>query len=162
VMSATFLTHLEHQWRSLAWRPWLDAFMHDYKLLRYDVRGCGLSDRDPPDLSFENWVRDFARVIDAAAFDRFAILATCLGGSLEYLQSWAEQMRLATSADSAARLLETGWNVDVQDAARKLKCPVLVVHPERDSVVPIEEGRFLAGLIPDSRFIQLDSQNHMP
>ena len=26
VMSATWLTHLEHQWRSLAWRPWLDAF----------------------------------------------------------------------------------------------------------------------------------------
>ncbi len=232
VMSATFLTHLEHQWRSLAWRPWLDAFMHDYKLLRYDVRGCGLSDRDPPDLSFENWVRDFARVIDAAAFDRFAILATCWGGSiaieyaarhpervshlilygtyargrfrwpdrpnererarallemmkfgwgqeshnllrmwaaafqpggsLEYLQSWAEQMGLATSADSAARLLETGWNIDVQDAARKLRCPVLVVHPERDSVVPIEEGRWLAGLIPGSRFIQLGSQNHMP
>ena len=60
VMSATFLTHLEHQWRSLAWRPWLDAFVHDHELLRYDVRGCGLSDRDPPELSFESWVRDFA------------------------------------------------------------------------------------------------------
>lgn len=73
-MSATWLTHLEHQWRSLAWRPWLEAFVHDHRLLRYDARGCGLSDRDAPDLSFENWVRDFARVIDAAAFDRFAIL----------------------------------------------------------------------------------------
>src|ERR671929_116443 len=72
------------------------------------------------------------------------------------------KMRRATSADNAARLLEVSWNTDVQDAARKLKCPVLVVHPERDSVVPIEEGRWLAGLIPDSRFIQLDSQNHMP
>jgi len=232
VMSATWLTHLEHQWRSLAWRPWLDAFVENHKLLRYDARGCGLSDRDVPDLSFDNWVRDFTRVIDAAAFDRFAILATCWGGpvaieyaarfpervshlilygtyargrlrwsdrpnererarlllelmkfgwgqeshnllhmwasafqpggSLDYLRSWAEQMRLATSARDAARLLEIGWNVDVQDAARKLKCPVLVVHPERDSVVPIEEGRLLARLVPDCRFIQLDSQNHMP
>jgi pimeloyl-ACP methyl ester carboxylesterase/DNA-binding CsgD family transcriptional regulator len=232
VMSATWLTHLEHQWRSLAWRPWLETFVHDHKLLRYDARGCGLSDRDAPDLSFENWVRDFERVIDAAGFDRFAILATCWGGpvaieyaarhpqrvshlilygtyargrfqwsgrpnererarlllelmkfgwgqeshnllhmwasafqpggSLEYLRSWAEQMRLATSANNAAHLLEIGWKADVQDAARKLECPVLVVHPERDSVVPIDEGRLLAGLIPDSRFIQLDSQNHMP
>src|SRR5215475_1293570 len=86
VMSATWLTHLEHQWRSLAWRPWLEAFVHDHKLLRYDARGCGLSDRDAPDLSFENWVRDLASVIDAAGFDRFAILATCWGGpvAIEY------------------------------------------------------------------------------
>src|SRR5690242_13237164 len=43
VMSATWLTHLEHQWRSIAWRPWLDIFTRDYKLLRHDSRGCGLS-----------------------------------------------------------------------------------------------------------------------
>jgi pimeloyl-ACP methyl ester carboxylesterase len=24
---ATWVTHLEHQWRSLAWRPWLDALV---------------------------------------------------------------------------------------------------------------------------------------
>jgi pimeloyl-ACP methyl ester carboxylesterase len=101
VMSATFLTHLEHQWRSLAWRPWLDAFMHDYKLLRYDVRGCGLSDRDPPDLSFENWVRDFARVIDAAAFDRFAILATCGAG-----RSRSNMQRVIRSASATSFSME--------------------------------------------------------
>ena len=55
VMTAKWLTHLEHQWRSLAWRPWLEAFVHDHKLLRYDARGCGLSDRDAPDRSFDNW-----------------------------------------------------------------------------------------------------------
>jgi DNA-binding NarL/FixJ family response regulator len=36
------------------------------------------------------------------------------------------------------------------------------VHPERDAVVPLEQGRLLASLIPDARFVQLDSQNHMP
>jgi DNA-binding CsgD family transcriptional regulator len=35
------------------------------------------------------------------------------------------------------------------------------VHPERDKVVPIEEGRLVASLIPDCRFVQLDSENHM-
>ena len=67
VMSATWLTHLEHQWRSLAWRPWLDAFTREHRVLRYDSRGCGLSDRDAGDLSFETWLRDFERVIEAAA-----------------------------------------------------------------------------------------------
>jgi DNA-binding winged helix-turn-helix (wHTH) protein len=72
VMSATWLTHLEHQWRSLAWQPWLEAFSREHKLLRYDSRGCGLSDRDAGDLSFETWVRDFECVIDAAGFRQFS------------------------------------------------------------------------------------------
>jgi pimeloyl-ACP methyl ester carboxylesterase/DNA-binding CsgD family transcriptional regulator len=230
VMASTWLTHLEHQWRSLAWRPWLDTF-REFKVLRHDSRGCGLSDRDTDKLSFENWVNDLARVVDAAGFDRFPILATCWGGpvaveyaarypkrvshlvlygtyargrlqvgdadvtrkarlmleltrlgwgkendafmqvwsstfqpggTLDYLRSWAEQMRLATTAENAVRLLEIGWSADVREAARKLKCPVLVIHAERDCAVPIAEGRLLASLIPDCRFIQFDSQNHMP
>jgi pimeloyl-ACP methyl ester carboxylesterase len=86
VMSATWLTHLEHQWRSLAWRPWLDAFTSEHSVLRYDSRGCGLSDRNANDLSFETWVRDFECVIEAADFRRFALVATCWGGpiAIEY------------------------------------------------------------------------------
>jgi pimeloyl-ACP methyl ester carboxylesterase len=64
VMSATWLTHLEHQWQSLAWRPWLDAFTSEHKVLRHDSRGCGLSDRSTKDLSFETWVRDLECVVE--------------------------------------------------------------------------------------------------
>ena len=48
------------------------------------------------------------------------------------------------------------------EAARKIKCPVLIVHPERDVNVAIDEGRLLASLIPHCRFVQLDTENHMP
>ena len=94
VMSATWLTHLEHQWRSLAWRPWLDAFTREHKLLRYDSRGCGLSDRDAGDLSFETWVRDFECIIEAAALPRFALVATCQGGpiAIEYAARHPERV----------------------------------------------------------------------
>jgi DNA-binding CsgD family transcriptional regulator len=71
-------------------------------------------------------------------------------------------MRLATAPKTAARLLEIGWTTDAREAARKLKCPVLVLHPVGDRVAPLEEGHLLASLIPNSRFIELDSQNHMP
>ena len=47
----------------------------------------------------------------------------------------------ATSAEMAVRLLGIGWSVDMSEAARNIKCPVLVMHPERDAVVPIDEGR---------------------
>jgi DNA-binding CsgD family transcriptional regulator len=84
------------------------------------------------------------------------------GGTVEHLRSWGEQQRAATSAETAARLLEIGWNADVREAARKIKCPVLILHPAGDDVVPIEEGRSLVSLIPGSRFVEIDSENHMP
>lgn len=80
VMSATWLTHLEHQWRSLAWRPWLEAFSREHTLVRYDQRGCGLSDRELGDVSFETWLSDFEGVVDAAGFERFSLLGTSSAG----------------------------------------------------------------------------------
>ena len=84
------------------------------------------------------------------------------GGTIEHMRSWCDQMLQATSAETAVDLMRIGWEADVTDAARKIRCPVLIVHPERDGVVPIEEGRTLASLIPNCRFVQLDSDNHMP
>jgi pimeloyl-ACP methyl ester carboxylesterase/DNA-binding CsgD family transcriptional regulator len=232
VMSATWLSHLEHQWRSLAWQPWLDVFTREYKVLRHDSRGCGLSDRSFGDLSFETWIRDLECVVDAAGFKRFAIVGTCWGGPIaveyavrhpervshlvlygtyargrmrrtdipaeaqkgsvlgdltrlgwgqenhafvqiwsslfqpggtpEHSRSWCDQMRAATSAETAIRLFQIASHTDVRDVAPTVSCPALVVHAERDMVAPIEEGRLLASLIPDSRFVQLDSENHMP
>jgi pimeloyl-ACP methyl ester carboxylesterase/DNA-binding CsgD family transcriptional regulator len=229
VMSASWLTHLEHQWRSLAWKPWLEYFSGRHTLLRYDSRGCGLSDRDVREISFDIWRRDFEAVINAAGFDRFDLLGTCQGGPLavdyaarhpervrrlvlygsysrglarrnaeqagrgqvlldmlglgwgqdshaylqvwaslfqpggtiEHLRSWSEQQRLSTTAQTAALMFRTTFNVDVQDAARRIKCSTLVINPERDALVPLDEGRRLAGLIPDARFVTLDTDNHM-
>jgi DNA-binding CsgD family transcriptional regulator len=84
------------------------------------------------------------------------------GGTLEHLRSWCEQQHQATSAENAARLLPVSWQLDLTETARQIGTPTLVLHVDRDRVVPIEEGRFLAGLIPDCRFVQLDSENHMP
>ena len=58
--------------------------------------------------------------------------------------------------------MEAGWIIDVSDAARRIRCPVLVIVADRDVVTPIEEARLLAGLIPDCRFVQVDTVNHMP
>jgi DNA-binding NarL/FixJ family response regulator len=84
------------------------------------------------------------------------------GGSIEHLRSWSEQMRAASTPELALCLLPVGWNVDIREAASRIRCPTLVLHAERDRVVPIEEGRLLASLIPNSRFVALDSENHMP
>jgi pimeloyl-ACP methyl ester carboxylesterase/DNA-binding CsgD family transcriptional regulator len=86
VMPPTWLNHLEYEWKSLAWRPWLEHFSRDYTLLRQDLRGTGLSDRSRGAISVENWVRDFATVVDAAGLQRFPLVGVCQGGpiAIEY------------------------------------------------------------------------------
>jgi len=66
----------------MAWRPWLEALSSRYRLLRYDPRGCGLSDRNVEKASLESWVRDFGAVVHAAGLDRFSLLGICQGGPI--------------------------------------------------------------------------------
>src|SRR5829696_10309232 len=74
VRSPTWLTHLDFGWESPVWRHWLDALGDSYTVLRYDERGCGLSDRDVEDFSLETRIADLATVIDAAGFEDFTLL----------------------------------------------------------------------------------------
>jgi pimeloyl-ACP methyl ester carboxylesterase/DNA-binding CsgD family transcriptional regulator len=82
VKAATWLSHLEHDLESPVWRHWLQELSARYRLLRYDERGCGLSDWNVPELSFESWVRDFEALVDAAGIERFAILGISQGAPI--------------------------------------------------------------------------------
>lgn len=82
VLQPSWLTHLDYQKRSVAWQPWLEALASRYRLIRYDPRGCGLSDRDISNLSFDTWVRDAGAVADAAGLDRFSLVGICQGGAV--------------------------------------------------------------------------------
>ncbi|MEX0406029.1 alpha/beta fold hydrolase [Aquibium sp. LZ166] len=82
VLMPSWLTHLEYQGRSVAWQPWLDALSSRYTLIRYDPRGCGLSDRDVSNLSFDAWVQDFAALADRLELDSFPLIGTCQGGAV--------------------------------------------------------------------------------
>ena len=64
------------------WRHWLDALGDGNTLVRYDERGCGLSDREVGDLSVDTWVADLESVVDAAGLDRFALLGISQGAAV--------------------------------------------------------------------------------
>jgi pimeloyl-ACP methyl ester carboxylesterase/DNA-binding CsgD family transcriptional regulator len=80
VRTATWLTHLEFDWESPVWRHWLVGLAERHTLLRYDERGCGLSDRDVEDLSLEARVADLEAVVTAAGFDQIALLGMSQSG----------------------------------------------------------------------------------
>lgn len=131
VKAATWLSHLEHDVESPVGRHWLSELGARYRLLRYDERGCGLSDWQVPDLRFDNWLKDLETVVDAAGAQRFAILGISQGASIAMayavkhpervthlvLHGWYARGRLVRSstpqqveeAEMMCRLAELGW-----------------------------------------------------
>jgi pimeloyl-ACP methyl ester carboxylesterase len=51
-----------------------------FRLVRYDERGCGLSDWDVSRFAFDDWVDDLETVVDTAGLDRFPLLGLSQGG----------------------------------------------------------------------------------
>ena len=80
VKAANWLSHLDYDWESPVWRHWLAELSRRFRLIRYDERGCGLSDWDIARFSFGDWVDDLEAVIDAAGLDRFPLLGISQGG----------------------------------------------------------------------------------
>ena len=74
-----WLTHLEHDWRSPVWRPFLDALGASFSVTRYDQRGSGLSARSVDRLDLEAMTDDLEAVADASGLDRFPIYAGSQG-----------------------------------------------------------------------------------
>ena len=60
--AANWPSHLDYDWESPAWRHWLADLSRRFRLIRYDERGCGLSDWDIARFSFEDWVDDLEAV----------------------------------------------------------------------------------------------------
>ena len=82
VRVATWLTHLESDWDSPVWRHWLESLGESHTVVRYDERGCGLSDPEIGDLSVDTWVGDLEAVIDAAGLERFDLLGLSQGAAI--------------------------------------------------------------------------------
>lgn len=80
VKAANWLGHLAYDWESPVWRHWLAELSGRFRLVRYDERGCGLSDWDIGQFSFDAWVDDLETVVDAAGLDRFPLLGISQGG----------------------------------------------------------------------------------
>jgi DNA-binding winged helix-turn-helix (wHTH) protein/fermentation-respiration switch protein FrsA (DUF1100 family) len=79
VRAGHFLTHLEMDWSSPVWGPYLEALSERHTLLRYDQRGTGLSDPDLGALTLEAQAEDLIAVVDAAEIERFPLIASSQG-----------------------------------------------------------------------------------
>jgi pimeloyl-ACP methyl ester carboxylesterase/DNA-binding CsgD family transcriptional regulator len=231
VRTATWLTHLEFDWESPVWRHWLEALGEGHTVVRYDERGCGLSDREIDDMSMDARLADLEAVIDAAACERFALFGLSQGGPTaiayaarhpervshlilygtyargrlmrgpspsaeeharlmvslirmgwgqnqpafrrlyttlfipdatpDQMQWFDDLQRVTTDPETAVRIRDARNHDDVSREATEVTAPTLVLHGREDALVPFEEGRLIATLIPGARFVPLESRNHI-
>jgi len=70
--------------------------------------------------------------------------------------------RETATADVAVRHLRALYSLNVKQAAARVRCPTLVLHPKDDEMVRFEQGRRLASLIPGARFVPVQGRNHIP
>ena len=82
VKAANWLTHLDLEWSSPIWSHWIDGLAQQHRLVRYDERGCGLSDWEVADFGFDAWVDDLELVVDAVGLERFPLLGVSQGGAV--------------------------------------------------------------------------------
>jgi class 3 adenylate cyclase len=77
-----WISHLDAMWDDPEFRPFMEAIGTHFTVTRYDLRGCGLSDRSPADLDLDDLVLDLeavmARVGDGQ--EPVVLYGTCYGG----------------------------------------------------------------------------------
>ncbi|WP_253913269.1 alpha/beta hydrolase [Pseudoruegeria sp. HB172150] len=131
--AANWLNHLEFDWNSPIWGKSFAEIARNRTFIRYDERGCGLSDWEVDDLSFDAFVEDLEAVADKLELERFPLLGISQGAavSIEYavrhpervsalilLGGYAAGWRYLATPDEQARretvltLTELGWGTD--------------------------------------------------
>jgi pimeloyl-ACP methyl ester carboxylesterase/DNA-binding CsgD family transcriptional regulator len=160
VRAGSWLTHLEHDWESAVWRRWLEELGRTSTVVRYDERGCGLSERnlDGRELSLDIWVADMAAVVQAAGVEQFDLWGISQGAALavEYAARYPEQVRRLVlfggyargrrrrsqaereQADVVAALVEAGWGSSNSDFRRHF-AQLLFPQASAAELEPFEE-----------------------
>ena len=76
--------------------------------------------------------------------------------------AWLNELaRVSAAPETAARMERAFYHIDVTDLAPRVTAPTLILHARHDAAIPFEESRRLAALIPGSRFVPLESRNHI-
>ena len=77
-----WVTHLRGQLELFSFGRFMERLAERFTVIRYDKPGCGLSDRDGIDLSFDGQVAAALAVADAARADRFSLFGASQGGQV--------------------------------------------------------------------------------
>jgi len=100
-----WISHLELAWDDPAFRAYFEAIGRQLRVVRFDMRGNGLSDRDVPPVGLDEMQADISAVMDEYAPLPAVIYAQCWGGPAAI--AWA-----AAHPDRVSHLILDGTFAD--------------------------------------------------
>ena len=96
------------------------------------------------------------------AYVRFFTSMYIPGASSEQVRAYNDLLRLTTSPATAMAMQRSFHMTDVRREVPKVRCPTLVLHSRDNAIVPFDEGRAVASLIPGARFRGAGQQQPCP
>ncbi|HJZ74298.1 MAG TPA: alpha/beta fold hydrolase [Vicinamibacterales bacterium] len=88
--------------------------------------------------------------------------APSVAGDPAFREWWASFLRMGASPAAAVALTRMNADIDVRHVLPTIRVPTLVLHRAGDRCLLVEEGRYVANLIPNSHFVELAGDDHLP
>jgi len=144
-----YLNHIEYEWGSPFWGPFLAEFARQNHFVRFDQRGNGLSDWDVETISFDAMTQDMEAVVAASGLDRFALFGISQGAgfSVRYAAKHPDRVSCLILFGGFAR--GEAMRND-PDYATHHETSRLMMRDGWGSPNPIYRQFFAAGFVPDA------------
>jgi pimeloyl-ACP methyl ester carboxylesterase/DNA-binding winged helix-turn-helix (wHTH) protein/class 3 adenylate cyclase len=226
-----WISHLEYFWKEPRFAYFLNRLASFSRLILFDKRGTGLSDRvalhELPTL--EQRMDDVRAVMEAVGSERAVLVGVSEGGPMcslfaatypekttalvmigtyakrikdddypwgvsledreqffemmrgewgkpvgieerapslatdeDFRHWWATYLRMGASPGAAVALTKMNAEIDVRSILPTIRVPTLVIHRSGDMCLKVEEGRFVASLIPACKYLELGGIDHLP
>ncbi len=161
VKAANWLTHLDYDLENAVWRHWLEGLAAGRTLVRYDERGCGMSDWNVEHFRFDDWVDDLELVVDAAGLDQFPLLGVSQGAAVAVAFAARHPERVSrlvlAGAYGRGRLVRASTDEQRREAALDLE--VARIGWGRDD--PSFRQMFTSQFLPDGTREQWEEFNEL-
>jgi pimeloyl-ACP methyl ester carboxylesterase/DNA-binding winged helix-turn-helix (wHTH) protein len=161
VRAANWMTHLGYDIESPVWRHWVRDLALGHQFIRYDERGCGLSDWEAGDFTFDAWVSDLESVVEALGLERFPLLGVSQGGAVAvaYAARHPERVTKLVLCSAYARGRAIRAMNDEERRAAALDLDLARVGWGRDD--PAFRQVFAAQFLPDGTRADWEEFDHL-
>ncbi len=161
VKASNWLTHLEYDLDSPVWRHWIGFLAGHFRLVRYDERGCGMSDWEVADLGRERWFDDFDHIVEVAQPARpFTLLGISQGGAaaISYAARHPENVSGLVLYGAYSR----GWSErDDSAGAQRFRAVNQLTRLGWGQDNPVYRQLFTARFVPEATQEQFDWFNEL-